>query len=441
MKLMSENGALVLILLLGLVIRLVSLVPIHANGYTSDEREYVYIAKNVAAGNGFIDSNGELSKRSPLYPIALGYLFRIFGESLWLPHIIGCLLGTLLIVLGYKLSMDVWPDGRVAIVTAAAIALYPGLIIYAGLLQTETLYLVFMLLAFIAAFRLINSGRIADALLLGITSGLATLTRAVFLGFFPFLLILLWWKRRQAGEREFVPLMVATAMFCLVLLPWTIRNYSVHGALVPVSSWGGQALLIGNNPYATGTWSVKPGFDEWYMEQAAGLGIADPKSLRELEQRALDRTIALDYIKSHPFHVMWLDLKKTYMFWIYPITHSDTYLPAQAIAVASDFLLYIGGAIGLIALWQDRKRLMPLFVAVAFFALVQVVLHSESRYRLPLVPVFCLLSGWGSVMMVDRVRRNEFFSHYGQRLATGILAGFIVLVYSFTGWLFLIGRI
>lgn len=436
-----KDKALLVILAFALISRLVSMGPFHTGGYTSDEREYLKLAKTVASGQGFVDSNGEKSKRSPLYPIALGYLFRFFGGSLWLPHVIGCLLGTLIVALGYMLCMNLWDDRQVALFAAGAVAVYPGLVIYSGLLQTETLYIVFTLLAFVSAFKLTRSSNTVQGVLLGITSGLAALTRAVFLGFFPLLLSLTAWRRWNNDIRKILPVALALALFLLILMPWTVRNYGVHSTLVPISSWGGESLLIGNNPFATGTWSVKQGFNEWFKEEAARFGVADIGTLSEIGRRDLDRSIALDYIRTYPLHSIQLAVKKGFIFLVYPITSSDSYLPAQAAAVAFDFLLYVGAAIGFVATWDNRRRLVPLYVAFLFFGLVQVVLHSEARYRLPLVPLICLFFGWGAVILMDRARRLEFFTNRKLRIAAGALISSIVLVYCFTGWLFWEGKV
>jgi 4-amino-4-deoxy-L-arabinose transferase-like glycosyltransferase len=438
---MLANKSLLIVFSLALVMRLVSYVPFHSGGYTADEREYVYLAHKVAEGQQFIDSNGERSKRSPLYPILLGNLFRLFGDSLWLPHILGCVLGTIIILLGYRLSIHLWGDQSVALIASLAMTFYPGLMIYAGLLQTESLYMVFFLLALLFTYKMMEGGGNRSAILLGIVSGLAALTRAAFLGFFPILLFLVWWNQRQHAVRKSSPIVLALVFFVLVLTPWTLRNYALHGALIPVSTWGGQSLLIGNNPYATGTWSLKQGFNQWYKEEVARIGVADINSLSEVDVGSLDRTIAVDYIVSHPAHTLWLAAKKAYMFLVYPITNSDSYLPTQAVATAFDFLIYIGAAIGFVATWSERHRLLPVYGALVFFTFVQVMLHAEARYRLPLIPLLCIFFGWGVTVVANTQKRAELLAHGRMKTAAGVLVGLVGVVYVCTGLFFLTGKI
>ena len=438
---MLANKSLLIVLVFALVIRLASYGPFHSGGYTSDEREYIYLAHKVADGQQFIDSNGESSKRSPLYPILLGYVFKLFGDSLWLPHILGCVLGTVIIYLGYKLMSNLWTDQSVALLASVTMTFYPGLMIYAGLLQTESLYMMLFLLALIFTYRMVGDGGAGNAILLGIVSGLEAMTRAVFLGFFPILLLFVWWSRRRNGIGDGSPIVLALAFFVLVLTPWTLRNYQLHGAFIPISTWGGQSLLIGNNPYATGTWSVKQGFDQWYKEEAARFGVADINSLSEVAVGRLDKTIAADYIISHPAHTLWLAAKKAFMFLVYPITNSDSYLPTQAAATAFDFLIYVGAAVGFVATWSERHRLVPIYAALLFFMLVQVVLHSEARYRLPIIPLLSMFFGLGASVVANKQKRLEFLAPSGRKTAAGILIGMVGIVYACTGWFFLTGKI
>lgn len=301
--------------------------------------------------------------------------------------------------------------------------------------------MVFFLLALIFTYKVIQAGKAGAAILLGIFSGLAALTRAVFVGFFPVLLFLVWWMGRRNGTEKALPMVLAVLFFGLVLTPWTLRNYALHGTLVPVSSWGGQSLLIGNNPFATGTWSLKPGFDQWYKEQTVRFGVNGVSALKEVDVSKLDREIAVSYMITHLGNTVWLAVKKAFIFFVYPITSSDSYLPTQAAATAFDFLIYVGVAIGLVVTWSERQRLAPLYAAVVFFTLVQVVLHSEARYRLPLVPLFCLFLGWGVVIFTDRQRRTEFLANSAQKGAAVVLVGAVAIVYVFTGWLFLTGKV
>ncbi|MBI4534929.1 MAG: glycosyltransferase family 39 protein [Ignavibacteriae bacterium] len=441
-RLLQSNRDILFVALLSLVVRVLAIVPVHANGYTSDEREYIYMAGRLAAGDEFIDSNGERSTRAPLFPYVLSVTLRVFGNDLFIPYLVGCLFGTAVVILTFVLTMYIWGDRASALIASAATALYPGLVIYSSVLQTETLYIMFMLTALLFAVKMIESPTLVDAIVLAAASGLASLTRAVFLGFFPLLLLLIGWSRWREGKTGAGKLLaVAFAVWVLVLSPWTIRNYNIHGILIPVSSGSGNSLLTGNNPFATGTWRLEDGFGHWFQEKANERGIGNIADLSEIDRNSLSGEIALSYIASNPGHVLYLAVKKAYMFWIFPITNSDSNIPLQAVATGAEFVLYIGTVVGIVAAWNQRRRMIPIWGAALIFFMIQVVLHCESRFRLPLTPLICLSFGLGSSILLDRRRRGELLASQRNRVAIALLSTVVILAYGFAGWLFLRGII
>lgn len=429
-----------IVVLLALAIRLAFLLPVHTLGYTSDEREYVSIARQLAQGMEFVDSNGERSTRAPLYPLVLAGIFSVSGGSVRLAECAGCVLGALIVLLVFLVGKDVLGDRQAALWAAALAAVYPGLVIYSGMLQTETLYTVLLLLSVWMACRLASSSNHAASFVLGCICGAAALTRAVFLGFFPFLVALLWSKSRSNGQPAVRGVVLCVLGFCLVLAPWTARNYALYRELVPVSSGGGNALLAGNNPYATGTWRMQPGFEQWYEQEARLLGVENTKALSEPEKGKLSGEIARRYIVSHPGEVVSLMLKKAHIFFVYPITNTDSAISVQGLAVIFDLLMLLLAMVGLVAL-RPKGNLSFVVLPLVVFAAIQLSLHAEARFRLPLIPLLSLFSGVGVATLNDRDRIGGLSSRPGRRRALLLLISAVVVIYFFTGLLFLKGAL
>ena len=424
---------------MALALRLVAVPGVHRVQYTSDEREYLHMSRQILDRGVFEDSNGDRAVRAPLFPIVLSGLLFLGGGGLALPHIVGCLVGTLVVALVYELAMQIWADHRAALASSLIAAVYPGLVVYSTLLQTETLYIAFFLAALIFFYRLEQSLQIRWAVLCGIACGLAALTRAVAAGFIVVLfLVLLYQERARLG-----PALKAGAVLLLasilVILPWTIRNTVLLGSVVPVASGGGSSLLTGNNPYAIGTYRVREGFDEWFRAKALENGVADISKLNESERSALSAKVAREYMTSHPLETVLLAVKKSYIFWVYPILHTDSYVPLQLLAVGCDAVLLTLFALGAIGTGFLKGRLLPVWSAVLFFWLVQAVLHSESRFRLPLIPLLAIFGGWGALLIWRGSRLKHFLqSRARRRMAACALAG-VVGLYALTGVLFLRG--
>lgn len=424
-----------------LVVRLAVVPLAHAHGYyMSDERQYVNMAHRVLDGQGFISDNGEFSTIAPLYIFMLAGIFKLVGSSLVVPHVLGCILGTVIVILVSLMSLCVFDQERAALIAGGIAAVYPSFVIYAGLLVTETLYITLLLFAFLVAYLMVEKSSLTLGLLLGIAAGLATLTRAVFLGFVPVMLISIWWIRRRSNNKTIKDLLIASVVCCVILAPWTLRNYQIHHAFVPVSTGGGKVLLTGNNPFAPQSWHAE-GFEQWIRERAAEQGVQTLSTLSEVELFSLYGKIALNFMTSHPFETVLLAIQKAHIFWIYPVANTASNIPLQLLVTGADLLLYLGAAIGLATCWQHRHRLWLLFVGTVFFFGVQVAFHAEARFRLPMVPFLCLLCGYALMVLSDREQREELRGHKQWMVRSSIAACSIIGVYVYTGVLFLTGKI
>ncbi|MEK9138146.1 MAG: hypothetical protein AAB393_13555, partial [Bacteroidota bacterium] len=113
----------------------------------------------------------------------------------------------------------------------------------------------------------------------------------------------------------------------------------------------------------------------------------------------------------------------------------------QALVTVADVVLYIGAAIGLVACWEYRRRMLPIGLAVAFFFLTAVMFHAEARFRLPIMPFICILFGYAATVVFDKARRIEFVKHRQKQIAAGLAIAGILCVYAYTGMLFLTGKV
>jgi 4-amino-4-deoxy-L-arabinose transferase-like glycosyltransferase len=297
---------------------------------------------------------------------------------------------------------------------------------------------------------------------LGLVAGLAGLTRAIFVPFFPLLLIAVGIGQIRSGQRKMAPIGVALVTFIVVLFPWSVRNYELHGRVIPVSTFAGPSLLLGNNPYSHGTTRLGAGFDDWFERQVEDRTGKTREELTEAEWSEVSGQIALDYISEH--RGKWLSnlFRKAQVMLVYPITNSDQYPWVQFLAVCAEGFLILAAALGLLTPLVVRRRsghagtsvrewgarsgfhssrtLVWLAWAVAFFLVAHILLHAEARYRLPLAPVLCALAGAGIAHPAPGTNRWRTWSA-GRRLWLGVFWICILSLYGVTGWMYLNGLI
>jgi hypothetical protein len=427
------------ILLLALVIRLAAIPIVHQVSYTSDEKEYVAMGKTLLERGMFVDTNGDRAVRAPFFPIFTAGLLAVTGGALLPLHVAGALLGVLNVVLVFLLTQKLWVNRSAALVAAAGVTVYPGLVIYSTLLQSETVYITFLLAAFLSIVRLTDGPTFGRAAIVGLFCGLAALTRVVFLGFIPVVAALVAIQHGAVRHKGLALTGMIIVVAALTIAPWTIRNAMVLGRWVTICSGGGSSLLTGNNPYATGTYRVTDGFEGWFDRESALRGGAPVHLMPETDRSAMSSRIAVDYMLSHPGDVLAGWVRKAYIFWIYPITHTDGDSRIQAVAVGVDLAVLVLAWAGVLAMWFLRKRLLPVFAALLFFSMVQVVLHAEARFRLPLTPFLIMFAAWGwSPEGTERGLRG-LIARVRERKA--LLAGWIIIagLYGYTAYLHLHG--
>jgi 4-amino-4-deoxy-L-arabinose transferase-like glycosyltransferase len=443
------------ILVLAFLVRFLGVPLVHQSGATSDEREYVFLAKNLLGGEGFTDSNGMQSVRAPLFPGILAGLLFLDGGTLSLGYVMNVCCGVILVWLVYLLAVAAGGNRAASRWSAGLAALFPGLVIYSTLLQTESLYSVFFLGAILFALHVVRTPSPGKAVVLGVAAGLAGLTRAVFVPFFPFLLLAVAAGEVRARTGKLLSLSVALPVFILLLLPWGVRNYSLHGKVIPVSTFAGPSLLLGNNPFSHGTTELDSGFDEWFARKVEDRTGKVKEELSEADWSEVSGEIAKEYIREHPGKWLTLLLRKAQVMLVYPITNSAAFSRVQMLAVGAEAFLLLGAVLGLLTpvparagvargnfpAGRTRNRTLTwIALAVLFFILVHVLLHAEARYRLPLVPLLCVMAGVGLAHPVPGTNRWRVWTTR-RRLWLALLWACIIGLYGVTGWMYLNGLI
>jgi hypothetical protein len=196
-----------------------------------DSDQYHQVAHNIAVGNG-ISLDGVIPQhyRLPGYPLFLAGCYSFFGERQWPALIIQIILTSLIPVLMFMLASVLLPCyGLIAYLAGIIGCIHPGFILYSGMLATESLTLLFLLLFFIIFFS--QGFKLKYSFSAGIFLGLASLFRPVghYLLCIAIVLLLL---RNTVQWRNAIKLSVIMSTgWLIVVIPWLIRNYILTGAV------------------------------------------------------------------------------------------------------------------------------------------------------------------------------------------------------------------
>jgi 4-amino-4-deoxy-L-arabinose transferase-like glycosyltransferase len=393
-----------LIVGIGLACRLVyALVVLHGVGVAGDGLEFHTLAKQLAAGEGYVEplflapAHLPTADKPPLYPVLLAAPGLLGASSVVWNRIVSCVMGAGLVALLGLLGRRAGGD-RTGLAAAAVGAVYPLFVALDGSVRSESLYAPLVALALLAAYRLRDRPGWRRAASLGAVIGLAALTRSEAV-----LLLALAPVAAPTGRARAT--VVAVLACVLVLSPWLIRNWSTFGQ--PVLSTNAGALIYGSNCPAAyysdliGTWACFP-------------PLHATRSLNEVQLASrLDR-VGLRYASRHSARlpaVMAVRLLRTWNFWSPRRAASlealidDTDRHVQQAGVIVYYLVLAMALGGAVMLRRQRQSLAILLIPMALVSLTSLLAYGTGRFRVAADVPLVILAGVTLASLGDRGRR------------------------------------
>lgn len=254
-------GALVAIFLLGLGLRVGEAWDGRAPVY--DAQAYSAIARNLDEGNGFTVGAGATqpsSNYSPGLPLFVAGVYEVTGGVRErLARVVLAVIGSLSVLFAYAIGRRL---GRVesylshsavnsplvvwsALVGALAVAVYPALLEYQGMLMSEPLAAALLSGGVLAALWSWDGGWVRW-LLPGALFGALAMVRPEYLGVAVLVALVVAARELRSDWRGSLLRAAVFLGAALVLIaPWTIRNAVALDRFVPISTGGGQVLYAG----------------------------------------------------------------------------------------------------------------------------------------------------------------------------------------------------
>jgi len=378
---------------LGLFLRIVWLVLFPA-APASDGAVYLHLAQKLAAGQEYSIANTR-SYWPPGYPLLLIPFVWLLGAGSLAVVCLNVLLYFSGIMGVWKLA-EAFAGARAARLACLIFAVWPNLVAIMGTPDKEQAIIALLPWAMLLLYRSVDDLRIARVLIAGVLVGFAALAQPSLLLWPTVCFAFLWFcsslRIALIGSLVFVLGMI------LVISPWTIRNWSVFDAFVPVATNGGGNLYRANNPLATGGYTKR--------------GEVDLSNLDELEANHLGQKLALEWIGSHPVDFLKLSWEKMLRFMGDDAAglYSSLKLGGSAMgAVAYPILklvanlfwmgLWVLIAVGIVSaiagrcLIEEVSWTGPVLMFLYLFSL-HVVFESSGKYHMPAAWALCVLIGF-----------------------------------------------
>lgn len=394
-----HRGVLVGSMVLSAAIVIAYALAIRPNPLAGDQIEYDTQGRFFTEGRFWwstivLDVPHPTAWKAPLYPAWVGFWYELLGPSpAKLAIVQGLLLAPATVFLTW-LTARRWFDLRVASLAAAAVAIFPLVWEFYGLLYSEALVVPLVLLVVYAVVDR-PLPRLLGAAGIGALVGICMLVRPT--SFFLLAMVAAAWVVASGWRRALAPVAIAVIGVALTLAPWTIRNAVVLDGFLPISiqdaaAYGTFNDDAANDPLYPYAWRVYPqGVAE---ELAADPPTSELEFRSRLQQRA--RSYVLDHPESVPQAFFWNGISRLW----------DLRRPARAldepafdgrsavVTAAGLGLYYVLLPLALLALWRLRRRrtlVVPL-LAMALALSVVFTIQAGTRYRAPVEPMIVILA-------------------------------------------------
>jgi 4-amino-4-deoxy-L-arabinose transferase-like glycosyltransferase len=318
----------------------------------ADGVEYDLLARNTAAGKGYVWNDGTpTSFRAPGFPLFLAAIYSLFGDSYKVAYISFACWGGIGVVFTFLLARELLSN-RLAWYAGIFACLYPPDIFCCSYFYSEIVFspLLGAGLYLLELYR--KNGSRAAVFISGIVLGYAALARS-----FAILLLPLFALRllRTNGRPGFVTAAVFTVGFLAAIMPWTVRNYCVHHQFVLTATNGGSTFYGGNNPVVAGrVWE----YGNWVSTtKLPGRDLIDAQP-DEVSHDKMEWKLGIDWVSSHPAKFVVLGVFKEIRFWLpfcsYP---SFKIYPIANITLTTPFLIFIFvGLFRSVRRYEDRRH-------------------------------------------------------------------------------------
>jgi len=377
---------------------------------TGDAIDYDRLATSLSKGEGYITPEGSpTSWRPPLYPFFLSLIYRFAGHNYFMVRLVQAFIWSLTCVIIYLIGKSIF-DRKIGIIAASMSVLYFGFIRPAALFLSENLFTFFIAIAIWCLIRTREKFSLLNLIITGIMLAAASLTKAITLLFPIFILALFLINRLFPFKKSILYFLIISTFMVLAIMPWTIRNYMVHHALVPVSNQGGITIYSSYKPPAGKI------FGQITNDEITARAY---KIESETERSNFLYKETIKFILNNPRKVLKLSILKIAFF----LSPFDWEIVGENGTYNFQYVFFaIFAAIGMLFAFRQRvKAINYLILPVAYFLFISIITQGGPRYRLITEPYLIMLAAFGLFTLYKKVKNRYlvtsiilfiFFSNY-----------------------------
>ncbi|MFC1668448.1 ArnT family glycosyltransferase [Chlamydiota bacterium] len=356
-----------------------------------DQDSYMKIAQTILSGT-YCDI-----LRGPLYPFMIAFLMLLKGSTLLylrLTHIFfDSLTACSLFFIGRKVFSH-----RIGILAGFLYVVYPLALWRIAFVSKEIVFTFLLLLVVLFLIRSIESKQNRHFFMTGLILGIANLCRPILLVFPCVFGIVYFIKNTEVFfKKKCLHVFLLIMGMCLVIFPWTYRNYALYEQVIPVATErGGLAIFIGNFYPTRGGWE---GPKKQLWEEAVITIDLENQGKTLVERDRVYYKKAIEAIVKNPVQFGEMVMYKFFRFWF--ISASGRMI---TLLIPLQLFLLMCAMIGFFAKKKTGQYFWILLSMLGYYMMIFLVTYSCVRFSLPIMPLVLVFSAAG----IDSIVNSKF---------------------------------
>jgi 4-amino-4-deoxy-L-arabinose transferase-like glycosyltransferase len=381
--------------------RLTALVLQFGRPLAGDELSYNQIARNVSAGHGFAAGEGSevrvpTAVRGPSYVLLVAGFDALFGADRSPLFAFQILLDAVSLLLLVRLAHRWFRSWWVAWLAGVLYATYPPIVLNTVYVLTETMTQLTILIWVTLFVDYYERGRMRDLVFASIALGVCALGKPHLALFGPVACLAALPRLQLAAAARAT--VVITAVVCLTMSPWIIRNAVIFHAFVPGVSIGGMGVLFGSGAFNGRTIGA---LDHPAVPDSVRSLVA---TMDEIEANRWAGREAMRAIREHPARYAKLSALKVSRLWLN--LGFDEGRPSRAsLFIAAFNLLVIGLAFVGTRVAVDKVAPRLVGFGAVYWTIVHIPFFASVRYAVPLLVLVFAFTAAGVVESTRGFRR------------------------------------
>lgn len=289
-------------------------------------------------------------------------------------------------------------SSRVAITACIIDALYGVELFVSNMVLTEVVFKFLLLFLIYISIYAVEKKKLGYYVVGGIVWAFACLLRPT-IAVYPVVILIMWIKNKYKISEIFKYTAVVLGVFCLIMMPWWVRNYKDFSKVILFTKSSG-------NPFLQGTFIN--------YDQSAGWGVPYVKGKNPLENDQNEINAGFQrlriYVKKEPIkYFFWYTVGKIFYFWKDPFYWRSIFnIPEKSVVVFHITILILG----ITEMAKEvRKKVNSFFLfgTAIFLNIAYLPFYTFGRYSYPCMPLVIIFAGAALNKSLEKYSRKEAY--------------------------------